>query len=1422
METVNTFDGGLNLDFNKISQPKNTYITAENIRLTTYEGSSNVTLSNVLGQSQLSSIPDTSEVLKLVFTTPAPTTTPQTFTITINGISTSGTMVVTMDTIASTINTTLSLANFTASVSNDGTYLLLYSPNGTTISSFSVTYGVTTITGTSYVSPQSNLIPIGSTSIRNEIFLITTTETAQTPLTTGGIGQIWKLTYDKLTLVPTYTLLYNNLINLTTYHSIPPTAIQGRYENVNTKRIYWTDNFNQLRSFNTVSTINSFAIDPSLLNVQPPIDATIPILKVIGSGILKSGMYQAAYRLKNAKTVTFFSELSNLVQIGANLVAESSATGGANDLDYIGGQHTVNCNKSITWVIKDLDTDYERIEIVILNFDTLNGTPEIALTHDEPVDPSGTFTFTYTGNELIARMTTSEFLNQSFSFTHCKTITTKNNQLVAANIRNTKIDVDYDARAYRFQPSQNNFDLKDSQGTTTNYLASAYATVPETHDAINPNMNTYVCKENSTVLGGTGTNINYEFGTYSVKGDDFIQPLAVQNSAYFRNNPSYTTGSWNFGVIDQDYAMNSINDGVKYAYLAGIMKGYQRCEIYRFSIVFYDKIGRPLFAKWIGDIKMPEYSNTNSNPDSIASAFFGASTPDFRTSFVHNGSCYTQNLYVKFNVNIPQSIRPLVGGYRITRVEREQQDKTILGAGVISQMTSDGAQLYPLSASDVDFPVIDYNRGVDANRNAGNASPYNFTFDSPDFLLTSFPGYSPTDKIMISQINGLATGQTLVSFLPTTEPGGDPYQIYKYYDVLTTLPNNQGTNNSYTIDEAATLGYGNNSYVFSSSGPSAGWQYNNYTHSEATNTKSTAVGTNTLILGLSQPLHLGVTGYGINESSGKRAYATYYRPLQAQYGGNTYSDRSRNNYIPCGSFQPLNVTNQNTTSFTQEVLGGDIFLDVYDNQRIVKNFGTSITGRTKDNVNTQENFAMMWVCESTHNMNLRRGVHINKDLGVNLGSTGYGSGASIYETYDYNTVYSQENNFITYIPKPINFTALEEFDARIWVSEEKENGESSDSWGTFLPAKYYDAESNYGPINAIITFKDRVYFFQDDACGAVPISERVLMQTTNAEQLNVGIPDEVIQRPEYMSKTVGTKHQWSVTASEDNIYFFDIKNITPVACNGQTLRELPGLRSFLFSQLDGKVRDIDNAIYDDPTFLRNGIIAVADYQTSDIFFTFHNAQPNPQGGYTQFSKTVCWNEEIHEENGGWTSFMSFEPQMYIANKDCVISPNPSITNTLYLHDSGNYCYFYGQYFASKVSLIVNEHPKNTKVFTNLEWESEVLDTTDPLDNIDIVDETWTYIRVRDSFQNTDYQTLVNKVNLKRPERAWRYAIPRNILITGGTNFDILDPTNFNPTRLFKDFIRDKWCIIDLVYNNTVNNRRLVCPFITSKYLISPR
>lgn len=1402
MEVINTWSEGLNKDIAKTFHSNKSYLDALNVRLSTEEGQSAGAIINIKGNESFVGLPTTSAVFTITAGAGFGNTGIANYIITINGTSYNLTGPKTFTYLLEQFNTN---SNFTtlgirAWLSDDEDTMTVTSLGTVVINSLLVS-GVNLII-TNTIPVQTNLIPIGYTLIRDDIFIFSTNETAEIPASTGGIGQIWKLVYDAETLNPTLTLLYNNYLNFTTYHPIAPSAAEGRYENSNIQRIYWTDNFNSPRSFNTADE-NGFILDLSLLDFQIPVDFNVPTLQKLSSGstsTVKVGIYQAAFRLKNSSTVTIISELSDMVSV-VNY-DEGLASGGskAGAMAYTGSATGANANKIIKWKISGLDTDFDRIECFVLIREALDQLPRILLTHDEPIPGNGEFEFTYTGATPIDELTLNQFLAFNSTFTHAKTLASKHNYLLVGNTRNQLTDFDFDARAYRSAISSNDFIINDSQGVSYSFIgdySSDYDNIPLTHDAINPNQDTYKYKKNSTTIGGTGRYISYEFGTTCLKADSYTAIAAIQVAPFAYTNSNFTVGDINLGVTDQDYPTNSINDGIKYAYRAGLLKGYQRNEIYRFAIHFFDNKGNPLFARWIGDIKFPDYGDTNPNPGTTDS---GSTVPaDFRLSFedsVNTNQYWVNQLYIKFSVTIPASIKPYIGGYRIVRVERNLTDKTILGSGLLTCVLNDGGgTIFPPDhhASSTVNPTDDLNLSA-------NSSNLNFMFDSPEFLLNGFPGYVSGDQIRVNLATEYANSGNV-----DTRPNAaaEDYRIIKQYKNA-VLYSASSSSNQYGITEAGFVDVGG-TYIFTNT-PTANLTFRNYTRTSAS--ESASVGSTTMMVGLNSALAHATT-YGCTENSYRKLYVSYYRPVTSQYGGNTYSARTRNTYIPCGSFQPILVDTSIASPFVHKVFGGDIFVDIYDNQKLIKNWGQTPRAQWTGAAPSKESFTYFFPCESTHNFNLRHGIHINNALYSTEGSTD----ASTRETYDYNTVYSNENNIKTSLPKPLDFTSIEEHDTRFWISELKINGEDKDSWTLFRTNNWIDAESAYGPVNSMLMFKNEMMFFQDGAFGVLPVNQRSLIQDNTLTTLQLGT-GSILDKPSYVSTKTGSKHQWSTLATDTALYFFDVGDKSLLRFSSQTepLTLIKGLSSYFKNNLTGKILTTDNPIHFKTNVGRAGVTCVYDYKNNEVLYTFHDCLSaevlNPQTAFT-----IAYSELFET----FSSFYSFKPHIYISDKTNFFTPNPVSTSVLYIHNTGDYCKFYENTYESTMKIMINPVPDKTKIATNFEWLYETYNT----DDTNLLNETWNELRVYNDYQNTDYITLTPGTNLKRKQRNWQTVVPRNAITQVGSNPNIFDSANINNTRLFRERLRDKYFTVDFVNNNT-NNYRFVFPMLKTIYQISPR
>lgn len=1407
--SINEWFGGLNQDLSREKLQPNQYRSASNFRILTDKGSSSLSLENVKGNVFNIQIPDTGPVQKIsigaigdVF---------QTISINASGA-------VVFDT---TNKAPKDLYTFisTNSAFNSG-YGIEYNVYYNSNSVYIVPIGANTVTilligsgltiDANYIPAQQYLEVIGNTQINDDIYILTTNCTDKEPgvLSPASYGQIWKITIDDVTNTSTIDLIYNNAVNFTTYHAIAPTAILGRYENGSIKRIYWTDFFNKIRQLN-VADPQAFAIDLSLLELVPAIDFDIPILTEIhegGTATLKVGAYQMAYRFKNTTgSTTQFSPLSNIVYVVNH--KESIGTIATEDFyDYIGDTVGTDTTKIISWTLNNIDPDFDRIESVVLVREKTSEVPTIYSFNEQSINNRTSITITCSGDILksadTVTLSLSEFLSLSGFFTHCKTLTTKDNRLVVGNIKNASLDLNYDARTYRHLQGVSTFKIIDNNILSLDINANTvgYNSITSDSDAINPDHLLYRYKAASNVLGGEGPNISYEFVSVAIAGD--VANNSSSNFDFASNSINYLNGirttTHNFAKFDllKDLNVKSANllgvdvlqeyplslpqissEDMKYPQYNSLYWGYQQNEIYRFGIQFYDKSKNPYFVKWIGDIKFPDIIDHVEPGNTFYEDWNLTGQTTFVKSFVVATSvktiAYVCQLGLKLSVTIPANLTEQISGYSIVRVKREENDKTVIAEGIITSVSSVIAaepNVYrpanPLSGG-IQTPFLDtYNESIEPNV---------CYFNTPSILDTLMVQPRPTDKLNIRS-----------TFNKTQTAGGswtnlgngaatDAYFIYKLYN-----DTQQTSQLNLTIEDVQLMYIGGTTITNG---------YNVYNADDGGHSLG-----NTCYM-----IRVNVGALGIQNAGNStwKLYATIDRTLTNQYGGNTYGSRAGNEYILCSHFRPLKLSNTTIVDIPQ-IFGGDTMVSFTDMQRCIKKW----TGGTSPLSST----TFIFPAGACLNAGLRYGTYVNKNLFLDDGNLSSGT-----ETYDYNNVYSAQNDIVKFFPKPDPFIINDEYVNRFLISEVKINGELSDSWSSFKPLNYWDVESSYGPINACDVLMDQVYYVQDRAFGILLINPRTAITGTDGEVIQLGKGD-IIDRHKYISTETGSKHQFSFLKSANNIFFIDIRHKKMYAFSpGQSLTpetDLKGLHGFLQRILINKLETTDKPVYvaDDG---HNGIHGIYDYTNSELIYTIFEKKDKRS---IENKYTIVYNDNLKFFT---SDNYSHYPKQYITNHRKFLSPNPQNSGTykdLYLHNYGNYGEFYGTLFDSTVEFLSNKYPEITKVFTNLTWESELQDGTTFVDlasGATPVQETFTKLDV-----STDYQSngvVFNYLtNLRRRFRTWYTEVPRS-----SVNAEYMSAGFFSK-------MRDKYLRVKMSYSNHSNYRILIHKVLTMFGINQPK
>ena len=949
---------------------------------------------------------------------------------------------------------------------------------------------------------------------------------------------------------------------------------------------------------------------------------------------------------------------------------------------------------------------------------------------------------------------------------------------------------------------------------------------------------------------------------------------------------------------------NNVNHPASYAnytspYAQYGIKGYMRDEIYRFGIVFFSKKGEPSYVHWVADIRMPKPwmpSVTSANPVNRDYLAFSHVSKD---SVLNN--FFGHALGIEFTVDI-SSIKDQISGYSIVRVNRDENNKTILGQGILHPVFHDNNGGYVSGdAYGNSVPnAFDWANNPSDNITSATWQAHLGTLSSPDFLFTTSPTFAANDQIDVvaemaeykqldvrdsanANINRCAVdllyqvnnGTSYTAWGPRSTAG--PITIHGSQEMKS--PFDTSTLNEYNIPGLPNL-MGVRNYSYQATGVPDIYSYAN---------RRLLVGCDSAInRGFADLYPLAVSpdpndDWGallfqdgiISPGNINQIIANYRRPLATQYGGNTFSQRSYNEYISTGHIELVDTASPSVS--TCMVFGGDTVVSMFDYANQFKNYTiTYDDGYFKGLFIPLECSFPIELRENPNRTVLNKSEFYG-DFPKRITGNAAAPDVTIEVTEDfiYNDDYNAVNDVVKFFPKADPYVFQDIFDVRIHRSQVKANGELTDSWGIFKPEDHIDLDTIQGPINNLVIHQDRLISFQDKGVALVSVNERSLTQDVSGAEIILGTGG-VLSRYDYISKIIGSRHQFSFVTSHDAVFWFDMntKNMYKMQGNAPSaITVAKGLSSFMSNNLNGLIQVNDNP------YLDKGITSTYDFRYNEAIMTFKdsvvdtsksargrgvtftapttydfNINPSPiwmspntdvlvsvketgesypgvviSGGiinlpeaplidptytvtiypYTKNSFTVAYNDIID----AFTSFYGFTPSVYINDQVSIFSPADDL-KTIYRHDVGPHGVFYDQApQASKLKLIINQAPAETKVFDNYELVTESIDLSS---GANIVDDFFDRIRLYNDYQNTDFQSLPvdnNKQTAKRKERTWNISNLRNRVLYTNPSPDIFSPSEL-AEKPFGERMRDKYLLVDLEYDNIENYRFILHTFKT--------
>jgi hypothetical protein len=1417
----NTWNKGLNSDLSKLKSQPDGYLNANNIRVITDEGNSTFAIENIKGNKFSFRLPVVEATYKIDFSDQSG---PVDITISRGGapivIALNNVENKNNDFLAQEINTQIQ-----ASGLPDKQYVIAYYNNNFIViydflpqSSNSQGIVVSTLPNCSELrtSRVSFHTILGWGYYNDNLVMISCFRNSNSEDPQDTEGFIWDCKYDNATneivssqietqnyLLPLTTLKYAGKLNLSRQYAINE-HLKCRYESTEIMRLIWTDWNQNLRLCNL--------FDPQIWATPEELFSYIPIhlpqkpivSRVIIGGTLPTAKYQYFYQLFSSQGAeSSYSPVSNLINLFPGQLSQYITTG---------ENPGVSSAKSVEIFLQNLDTNYDSIRIGYVIYQ-IPDFPEAFFFDERPVPPTGEITLVHNGNENDIPVDSGEIANLNRPPEVFKTIDVVRNRLFAANAVTKFFDLEFDARAYRFN-SDNTANLYDSTDNYTNPSVVIEANpagviqnvfvdnidqgnnllaIEDTRDLVNPFNNEddtnilndsdwaansqFKYQSDGVTLGGTGANISYEFVTREmqariggpgglVTGSPYVRPNLDFNGQYtseFADTYSYAGGA--------DVAL----DTMKSPYLDTIFTGYARGEVYRFGIVFYDRYGYPSYTYWIGDIKFPFAFDDGFAPSN------NYTTP---TGGIPGGhDVFTKQLGIRFSLDTDspqfQAIKDQISGWSYVRVRRDLANSTRLGTGfiqptwIIEASNVDGySNSYALTPFDwgtsrwgsflgpisslfrtrLQFQAFYspnfFNRkaglfiGGDYIRMIGRTNVFNdivFPFEQTytQSILSPDPDNTFLFYIASSDFNyNYADSTTL--FSPSTE------------DSEPTSADYTANNNKYDVLNRVYVTYSSNENVILPNNGGLDFPFVNMGNANFTETNSLQFKEWGSALEL---LNIGNGATGLPDTTNAQAFlrtpiylASYERYLTVQYGGNLRSDRYANEYILTNHFMPYSKTVTGVVS--NGVYGGDTWVNYYDIQRTNPNFdgegGSGYDVGNEDEFTKATGVAVFFPCESSFNTEL--------NISKQHASVRTTANSIFPSSYQYNAALSQENTTNIFISKAFNQTNVKYEPHTIYGTEPKLDNERLDSWRKFLINNSLTVNGNYGEINRIIQFNDKLFYYQNDAFGVASVDERVLANEGDTSQTQLGT-GTLLQRFDYVSTETGSKHSFAVRSTGSAIYHYDafinklFRYTTTKAKDGTSsagvspLTDIKGLSGFF------RTAFVDTNLKSEDKILRTGadgrvgITSGYNSEYNTVYFTFFD-EPN------SIKYTISYNELLDS----FESFYDFHPSMYLNMRKRFLSIDPANTGETYIHNIGKRNTFYNQpYSLSSVTFRVNENSDLVKTFDNFIINTEVI-----LNNIQLA-ETITQLGIVNDYQIVNQQNA----NFTQKIRSWRKQIPRD-------------------------------------------------------------
>ena len=941
--------------------------------------------------------------------------------------------------------------------------------------------------------------------------------------TPGGANYIYKISTSTLSsksnanidsdsafiqIIRGTNLIFGNSLSIV--HSI---------ENDTTWNVYFSSNdifapimrINVLQTYGDIgSNISSISLFNNTVVYNAKVDSIV-------AGALKCGTYRYVYQIfdKGGSETVYSSPTPPIPLTSSEYTSSSNSFLGSLSPDE-------NSGKGIKLKLLNLNNKYCRV-VRMYYADSIN-LPVCSIIYEGKII-SDTFYITDSSSENVIGTTSIEDIAISYTPVQAKHIESKNGYLFLANIKEGEFDVDIDTRAYRrnsmgriplYNPSTGDVVILDNipnQNDYKNYLD--YCNPYNLLDKNYSGNDIGIYRSNRNTFGGSGPHIHFSFVYKIIKFTD----VNVAESA--------DAGTKIFWKLN---SMNFINSPVIRSDGGDItIVGFQRDEIYRFGIVFYNAQGQRTPVKWIEDIRFPTIANNN-----------GAWN-------LHYSDTEARVLGIQFLVsNLPSEIV----AYQIVRAVRTRENSTVLDAGILSSLFHKDGILYvgnihpknvPLHQTSDDYKNA-YPRAL--NTYAASQGSLYYDFISPEAAYYKEWRVSARKIVAFNTISYLHNAAVNTGSSSDISFWGSP-ACANVRPTSTQQTHEANITDSYFYEYRKTQ---DNAIEI----PMDGKKMFNLT---ARVVESKSVINNHVRRGNRYSSFILKLSSNISCSINTHPLYAYRKQIIYPYGGYTQTAKENTKYIPCSE-----IINKSVTDI--HLYTGDTYVGIFEYMLSILN--EDVPRKYKQPIAVQalvESRINLWYAGTAGVPKLSDGEvwRANKDdyacfdsdpdkwgywalheaAGIhNITADKTKTYVQAQDLYTYNSAYSQNDPKIYYYPELSLQSDVDEFTTRIVKTPKKLNNALSDTWSRININDYMDLDSKAGNLIKFMEISQGLVAFQQMGIAIIPVEERALISDTSGSQLVAG-KSGVLERYDYITNLYGITDGKHVARSANGIYFVD-------------------------------------------------------------------------------------------------------------------------------------------------------------------------------------------------------------------------------------------------------------------------------------------